>query len=226
MNTDGRVMNFLSRLGDMFILNVLYLISCIPVVTIGAATTALYYNTLKMAENRESYVWREYWKAFRQNFKQATIVWMILLACIFILGSDVLLLGGMSKALGSVVALIVIVLGIFLIMMGVYVFPVLARFDNTVKNTFKNALIMAVRHLPSTIVIVILHGLPLLPAMVSIQVFLKGALVVLLFTVSILAYFQSKLFTRIFSNYYPKDKEYDFARYSKGGVISCLNKRK
>lgn len=226
MNTDGRVMNFLSRLGDMFILNVLYLISCIPVVTIGAATTALYYNTLKMAENRESYVWREYWKAFRQNFKQATIVWMILLACIFILGSDVLLLGGMSKALGSVVALIVIVLGIFLIMTGVYVFPVLARFDNTVKNTFKNALIMAVRHLPSTIVIVILHGLPLLPAMVSIQVFLKGALVVLLFTVSILAYFQSKLFTRIFSNYYPKDKEYDFARYSKGGVISCLNKRK
>ena len=226
MNTDGRVMKFLSRLGDMFILNVLYLISCIPVVTIGAATTALYYNTLKMAENRESYVWREYWKAFRQNFKQATIVWMILLACIFILGSDVLLLGGMSKALGSVVALIVIVLGIFLIMMGVYVFPVLARFDNTVKNTFKNALIMAVRHLPSTIVIVILHGLPLLPAMVSIQVFLKGALVVLLFTVSILAYFQSKLFTRIFSNYYPKDKEYDFARYSKGGVISCLNKRK
>lgn len=226
MNTDGRVMNFLSRLRDMFILNVLYLISCIPVVTIGAATTALYYNTLKMAENRESYVWREYWKAFRQNFKQATIVWMILLACIFILGSDVLLLGGMSKALGSVVALIVIVLGIFLIMMGVYVFPVLARFDNTVKNTFKNALIMAVRHLPSTIVIVILHGLPLLPAMVSIQVFLKGALVVLLFTVSILAYFQSKLFTRIFSNYYPKDKEYDFARYSKGGVISCLNKRK
>lgn len=226
MNTDGRVMNFLSRLGDMFILNVLYLISCIPVVTIGAATTALYYNTLKMAENRESYVWREYWKAFRQNFKQATIVWMILLACIFILGSDVLLLGGMSKALGSVVALIVIVLGIFLIMMGVYVFPVLARFDNTVKNSFKNALIMAVRHLPSTIVIVILHGLPLLPAMVSIQVFLKGALVVLLFTVSILAYFQSKLFTRIFSNYYPKDKEYDFARYSKGGVISCLNKRK
>lgn len=226
MNTDGRVMNFLSRLGDMFILNVLYLISCIPVVTIGAATTALYYNTLKMAENRESYVWREYWKAFRQNFKQATIVWMILLACIFILGSDVLLLGGMSEALGSVVALIVIVLGIFLIMTGVYVFPVLARFDNTVKNTFKNALIMAVRHLPSTIVIVILHGLPLLPAMISIQVFLKGVLAVLLFTVSILAYFQSKLFTRIFSNYYPKDKEYDFARYSKGGVISCLNKRK
>ena len=183
MNTDGRIMNFLSRLGDMFLLNILYLISCIPVVTIGAATTALYYNMLKMAENRESYVWRDYWKSFRQNFRQATIVWMILLACILVLGADLLLLGGMSEALGAVTALIVIVLSIFLIMMGVYIFPVLARFDNTVKNTFKNALIMAVRHLPSTIVIVILHGLPLLLAMVSIQVFIRGILVVLLFTV-------------------------------------------
>lgn len=226
MNMDGRIMNFLSRLGDMFILNVLYLISCVPVVTIGAATTALYYNTLKMAENRESYVWREYWKSFRQNFKQATMIWMMMLLCIFLLGADAFLLGGMSETLGSVVALIVIVLGIFLIMTGVYVFPVLARFDNTVKNTFKNALIMAVRHLPSTIVIVFLHGLPLSLAMVSIQTFLRGILVVLLFTVSILAYFQSKLFTRIFSNYYPKDREYDFAHYSKGGVISCLKKRK
>ncbi len=226
MNTDGRIMNFLSKLGDMFILNVLYLISCIPVVTIGAATTALYYNTLKMAENRESYIWREYWKSFRQNFKQATMIWMIMLFCISVLGADAFLLGGMSEAFGSVVALIVIVLGIFLIMTGVYVFPVLARFDNTVKNTFKNALIMAVRHLPSTIVIVALHGLPLLLAMVSIQVFIRGILAVLLFTVSILAYFQSKFFTRIFCNYYPKDREYDFAHYSKGGVISCLRKRR
>ena len=226
MNTDGRIMNFLSRLGDMFLLNILYLISCIPVVTIGAATTALYYNMLKMAENRESYVWRDYWKSFRQNFRQATIVWMILLACILVLGADLLLLGGMSEALGAVTALIVIVLSIVLIMMGFYIFPVLARFDNTVKNTFKNALIMAVRHLPSTIVIVILHGLPLLLAMVSIQVFIRGILVVLLFTVSILAYFQSKLFIRIFSNYYPKNKEYDFVHNSKGGVISCLRKRR
>ena len=226
MNMDGRIMGLLNRLGDLFLLNIIYLVSCIPVVTIGAATTALYYTTFKMAENRESYVWRDYRQSFRQNWKQATEIWMILLAMILVLGADLLLIGGMSQALGAVVALVVIVLSIFLIMMGVYIFPVLARFDNTVKNTFKNALIMAVRHLPSTIVIVILHGLPLLLAMVSIQVFIRGILVVLLFTVSILAYFQSKLFIRIFSNYYPKNKEYDFVHNSKGGVISCLRKRR
>lgn len=226
MNTDSRIMNFLNKLGDMFILNIIYLASCIPIVTIGAATTALYYNTLKMAENRESYVWRDYWKSFRQNFRQATVIWLILLGVIALLGADMVLLGGMSKALGSVIALIVIVLGIFLILMGVYIFPVLARFDNTVKNTVKNALIMSIRHLPSTVVIVLLHGLPLLLSLVSVQVFIRGVLVVLLFTVSILAYFQSRLFSRVFSNYYPKETDYDFAHYSKGGLMSCLRKRK
>lgn len=226
MNTDSRIMNFLNRLGDMFILNIIYLASCVPIVTIGTATTALYYNTLKMAENRESYVWRDYWKSFRQNFRQATVIWIILLAVICILGIDSILIGGMSKALGSVTALIVIVLGIFLIMAGVYLFPVLARFDNTVKNTMKNALIMSIRHLPSTLIIVVLHGLPLMLSLVSVQVFVKGVFVVLLFTVSILAYFQSKLFSRIFSNYYPKETDYDFAHYSKGGLMSCLRRRK
>lgn len=226
MNTDSRIMNFLNKLGDMFILNIIYLASCIPIVTIGAATTALYYNTLKMAENRESYVWRDYWKSFRQNFRQATVIWLILLGVIALLGADMVLLGGMSKALGSVIALIVIVLGIFLILTGVYIFPVLARFDNTVKNTVKNALIMSIRHLPSTVVIVLLHGLPLLLSLVSVQVFIRGVLVVLLFTVSILAYFQSRLFSRVFSNYYPKETDYDFAHYSKGGLMSCLRKRK
>lgn len=226
MNPDGKIMNFLSRLGDMFILNVVYLVSCIPIVTIGAATTALYYNTLKMAENRESYVWRDYWKSFRQNFKQATVIWMILLFFIAVLGADAVLLGGLGESLRAVVALLIIVLGIFLIMAGVYVFPVLARFDNTVKNTFKNAFIMAVRHLPSTVVIVILHGLPLLLSFASLQAFVRGVPIVLLFTVSILAYLQSRFFTRIFSNYYPKDRDYDFAHYSKGGLMSCLKKRR
>ena len=209
MNMDGRIMGLLNRLGDLFLLNIIYLVSCIPVVTIGAATTALYYTTFKMAENRESYVWRDYRQSFRQNWKQATEIWMILLAMILVLGADLLLIGGMSQALGAVVALVVLVLSIFLIMMGIYVFPVLARFDNTIKNIMKNALIMSIRHLPSTAVIVILHGVPLLLLLFSMEVFVRGVLAVLLFTVSILAYIQSKLFVKIFKNYYPRERTGD-----------------
>lgn len=198
-------MNFLGRLGDMFILNILYLLCCVPVVTIGAATTGLYYTTLKMAENRESYVWKDFLKSFRQNFRQATVIWLILLAALAVLAMDFLLGGGLAPAVGSVVAVVGIVAAVFLVMEIVYVFPVLARFDNSIPGTMRNALIMAIRHLPRTVVILVIHGLPLLLAFASIQAFVRGVWVVLLFTVSILAYIESKLFSKIFPKYYPKE---------------------
>lgn len=214
MNPDSRIMSFLAKLGDMFILNVLYLVCCIPVITIGAATTALYYNTLKMAENRESYVWREFLRTFKENFKQATIIWMIILVIGAVLVGDFLVMGVIgSQALASVTAIVVIVVGVFLILTAVYVFPVLARFDNSVLNIMKYALLMAIRHLPSTVVILAIHSVPMLLAFASLEAFIRGLLPVLLFTVSILAYFESKLFSRIFSNYYPKTEDYDFAHY-------------
>ena len=230
MNPDSRIMSFLAKLGDMFILNVLYLVCCIPVITIGAATTALYYNTLKMAENRESYVWREFLRTFKENFKQATIIWMIILVIGAVLVGDFLVMGGIgSQALASVTAIVVIVVGVFLILTAVYVFPVLARFDNSVLNIMKYALLMAIRHLPSTVVILAIHSVPLLLAFASLEAFIRGLLPVLLFTVSILAYFESKLFSRIFSNYYPKTEDYDFAHYNKkkrGGFLTWQNRQK
>ncbi len=230
MNPDSRIMSFLAKLGDMFILNVLYLVCCIPIITIGAATTALYYNTLKMAENRESYVWREFLRTFKENFKQATIIWMIILVIGAVLVGDFLVMGGIgSQALASVTAIVVIVVGVFLILTAVYVFPVLARFDNSVLNIMKYALLMAIRHLPSTVVILAIHSVPLLLAFASLEAFIRGLLPVLLFTVSILAYFESKLFSRIFSNYYPKTEDYDFAHYNKknrGGFLTWQNRQK
>ena len=230
MNPDNRIMSFLAKLGDMFILNVLYLVCCIPVITIGAATTALYYNTLKMAENRESYVWREFLRTFKENFKQATIIWMIILVIGAVLVGDFLVMGGIgSQALASVTAIVVIVVGVFLILTAVYVFPVLARFDNSVLNIMKYALLMAIRHLPSTVVILAIHSVPLLLAFASLEAFIRGLLPVLLFTVSILAYFESKLFSRIFSNYYPKTEDNDFAHYNKknrGGFLTWQNRQK
>lgn len=154
------------------------------------------------------------------------MIWLFMLVAIAVLGADVILLGGLSQTLGSVVQIVVIVGGIFLIVMGVYVFPILSRFDNTTRNTLKNAIVMAIRHLPSTIVIIFIHGLPLLLGFVSIEVFLRGVLIVLLFSVSILAYLESKLFTRVFSNYYPKEENYDFAHYTRGGLSAWLNRQK
>ncbi len=200
----GKIYDGLSKIGDMFILNLIYVLSCIPVITIGASTTALYYTTLKMAENKESYVWRDYWKAFKMNLKQATAIWLVVFIGWAVSVLDVLLAGGFGTQLGTVVAIMMVIAAIFLGVLSLYVFPLLARFDNTVMRTMKNAVLIAIRHLPSTVLILLIHAVPLLVAFVSIEAFVKGFIVIMLFAASPLAYLESKLFVRIFYRYYPK----------------------
>lgn len=71
---DGKLFLFLNRLADLLLLNILWLITSIPLLTIGASTTALYYVTLKCVRNEENYIVRSFFRSFRQNFRQATII--------------------------------------------------------------------------------------------------------------------------------------------------------
>ena len=68
-NLDSPFMRFLTKMADLIILNILYMICCIPIVTIGAASTALYTVSMKAVKNEESYIIRGYFKAFKENFK-------------------------------------------------------------------------------------------------------------------------------------------------------------
>ena len=78
-NLDSPLMTFLSKMADLMILNLLTLICCIPIITAGDAMTALYYMTVKMVKNEECYLVKGYFKSFKENFKQATIIWLIAL---------------------------------------------------------------------------------------------------------------------------------------------------
>ena len=78
-NLDSPLMSGLSKVADLIWLNILAFIFCIPVVTIGASITALNYVALKMVRNEDGYVTRAFFKSFKQNFKQATIIWLIML---------------------------------------------------------------------------------------------------------------------------------------------------
>ena len=71
-NIDSPIMTFLSRVADLVILNILYVVCCLPIFTIGAATSALYYQVMKMSKNEESYAFRGNFKAFKDNFRKAT----------------------------------------------------------------------------------------------------------------------------------------------------------
>lgn len=83
MNYDSRFSRVLSRLTELVLLNFVFILTCLPILTIGASVTALYSITLKMARNEEGYIIQGYFKDFAKNFKQATAFWLIELLLYF-----------------------------------------------------------------------------------------------------------------------------------------------
>lgn len=208
-NFDGPFLTFMSRAADLFWLNTLYIICCIPIVTIGAATTALYYVTLKMAKDEESYITKSYFKSFKDNFKQATIIWLILLLIIVIMVTDLFIVNGGSLANilnnESINTVVLVAVGIVALLVAfelTYVFAILAKFDNTVKNTIINSFLISIRHLPYTI------GMILITAVPYVLIFLSpAAMLIILIMFSLVAYINSRFFNKIFVFYMPKEEE-------------------
>ena len=204
-NFEGPVFTFLSRLADLFWLNLLYILCCIPVITAGAATTALYYVTLKMAKDEEGYITRSYFKSFKDNFVQATVIWLIVLVVMFVMFLDIRIANSgsvTSEAARNVVIVAVGVMTIISLMTLTYLFPILAQFDNTVRNTIKNSFLISIRHLPYTILLMIITAIP-----VALVWFFPALLLIVLIMFSATAYIKSGFFNRIFALYMPEAKE-------------------
>lgn len=159
-NYDSPIFNFLGRLADLCLLNIIYLITCLPIVTFGAATTALYTVTLRMARKSDGYLVRSYFKAFKDNFKISTIIWVPSLLIFLLLLLDIRII---NVSLTNLSPLLVgaYILIFLLIYMLTFVFPYIARFENTVKATIKNALLISAAKLPfALLVLIITYGLP------------------------------------------------------------------
>lgn len=152
-NLDGPVLQFVNKIVYSVYLNILWLICCIPIFTIGASTTALFYVTLKMARNEEGNITKAFFHSFRSNLKQGTKIWMILLFLGIVLGIDGYVLyhirfENIFWTLCTAVFFVVMTAYIIVLM---YIFPLLARFDNTIGAMFKNALFIGVRFLFCTV---------------------------------------------------------------------------
>jgi len=150
-NIDSPLMRFLTRLADMMILNIVFLITCIPVVTIGAAWTALYYVALKMVRDEEGGILRSYFHAFRLNFRQATVLWLGVLAIGAVLVLDLMILSRIDSPFAAAMNMGIGVIAILIFLVLQYLFPLLAKFDAGVVQTLKNACLLAVGHLPKTL---------------------------------------------------------------------------
>ena len=78
-STDGKLFRGLEKVVNVVYLNILWILFSIPIVTIGASTTAMFSVMMKMARDREGYIFKSFWKAFKENFKQSTVIWIIII---------------------------------------------------------------------------------------------------------------------------------------------------
>ena len=191
---DGPVFTFLSKVADLVILNVLFLVCCIPIVTIGASATAMSYVSLKMVEGEDGYVFKSFFKSFKQNFRQSTLIWLIMLALALLLGLDFGIIRSLgdeaSTLLWKVMQVAVFNGAFFWVMLFFYVFPVLARFDNTIIATMRNAMLMAFANAPKTLLtIATVVGMVLL-TFVNDYTFSYGLLIWLMIGFAVLSYKQ------------------------------------
>ena len=133
-NLDNPVMQFLSRIFDLVVLNVIFLIFCIPVVTIGASLSGLYYVSLKLVRGEEPYIWRNFFKAFRQNFRQGTVIWILLAAAAVLLRMDFQIINALDTGVFAVVRVLLWVISGVLFCVFLYIFPVISHFVCSTKQ--------------------------------------------------------------------------------------------
>lgn len=201
-NPSNKFSRILSRIFDLMALNIVFILMCIPVITIGANITAMYYVTLRMVRKEDSYTLRSYWKAFKENFKQATAIWLILVFAVFSFAADIFLCTHLFPASLAWICYVFYGLILFVILTALYVFPAQARFANPVKRTLINAMFFTFRHLPSTaamLAIIIIP--PLLVLQAPDIVFFYYVPYCLLLGFSLAAYLNSILLHRIFQKY-------------------------
>lgn len=152
-SVDGALYKFISRLWDMIKLNFLWLLFSLPIVTMGAATVAVYSVTLKMVDESEGYVARQFIKAFKENWKQGIPLGLIALFCSYVVYLDFEMF---NKIEGNPTILLVFgIISAFVFGMAlIYAFPLSARYENTLIGTLKNSVNIATRYLLRTLVLV------------------------------------------------------------------------
>ena len=173
--TDNRIIRILTTLCDFLILNILWLVCSVPVITAGASTTALYSVMFKIIKKEEGYIIKSFLKAFRQNFKQSTIVWLLLIGTGCIVGYDWYI--------------------------AVTYIKLIACFENAIKNMIKNAFLIPISQLPYAVIIILFDIVCIGGTLYNYRTLFYGSIFWSSIGGSLLVYVNSIFMSKIFEPY-------------------------
>lgn len=197
---DSSFMRFMSLLSRITLINILWFICCIPIVTIGASTMAQHYSVNCLIDGNYS-VFSSFKKGFKLHWKRATIVWLILavLSVAFFVAYQ--MLGAMDLPGKEVPIALAVLAFITLIIFMLWVFPVMLHFNGSLPDQLFNAFIFAFKHAPTSILAVILYGVA--GFLLTSSPLTSGLCV--LFGESLIVYITMNMFKKVFRKYIPEE---------------------
>jgi uncharacterized membrane protein YesL len=202
---DSAPMRFLTRIADLIILNVIFVVTAIPIVTIGAALTGLNFTAMRLVRGQSESTTGDYFRSFRRNFRQATVIWLLILLLAAVLGAWYLVAVNLVPAgVLQFIALAVWYLVVFVLSLNVlWVFPYLANFEGTTREVFRNSRLMSSKHLITS-----LSALVVITLAVVVTIFypVVTAYGLLWFAIGFagIAYLADVLLSRVFDRYAPQ----------------------
>ncbi len=199
-DVDNPVFNFIGKIGDIFLLNFLWLLTSLPIITLGASTSAMLGTAVKMVNGTETPIIKKYFKAFKQNFKQSTIIFLIMAVAGLVLAVDIWFWVNNESSSSYIFLAFSLGLCIPYISVLVYVFAVLARFENTIKGTIKNSFFIAIKHLRFTFTLLMMVVVLII---INYTVLLVSYFT-LIFGIGLFAYLSGFVYVEVFRNYEPK----------------------
>lgn len=158
---EGGFFGGMGKIFDVIFVSLLWTLCCLPIITIGPATTALYYCVVKSIRRERGYIAREFFHSFKVNLKQGTIVGLIFTVFAVVMSFNFYIVKQMNGTLGNILFGIYIVMCLFIMTTAIYAFPNLSRFTLSLKNLIKNSIIMAIRHLPFTLIMTVIIAISL-----------------------------------------------------------------
>ncbi len=167
---ESPLMQGMNKIADLMWLNILVLVCSLPIFTIGASVTAAHYVSLKVHRNEESYITKEFFKAFKSNFKQSTLIWLIMMVIIIIFAGDFYLILNNLIEMPYFLKVIILAASFAFAFMLMWVFPLQAKFENSIGRTIKNAFAVGLMKFPKSFLMLILYALPWLVIWLTLRV--------------------------------------------------------
>ena len=159
---DSFLIRFLTKVCDLLFLNIVFVLSCATIVCSGAAVTSLYAVTLRMIRGQDYAPMRGFFRGLRENFLPSFPVTLLLFGDVTLLAVLRSTLYAETLLMPPTLFVLLAIITVFLTALLSWLFPLLARFENTFSRHLGNAVRLALANLPVTFLITVVNFLPVL----------------------------------------------------------------